>query len=62
MKKTKYRYFSVVLLDRSEYIVKYPDKVTESYFLKLAYHYINKQYGLNISPSYVVSVTGIEKQ
>ena len=62
MKKTKYRYFSVVLINGSEYEIKSNNfPITEIYCKRVAWHYVNKQNGLNISPSDVESVKGIIK-
>lgn len=61
MNKTKYRYFSVVLINGSEYQIKTNNPITEQYCKVLAYHYVNKQNGINISPSDVESVKGITK-
>ena len=61
MKADKYKYFRLILTDGSECEVKNHAKVTESYFIKLAYHYANKQIGLNLAQSDVVRCIGIEK-
>lgn len=62
MKKTKYRYFSVVLINGSEYEIKSNNfPITEIYCKRDAWHSVNKQNGLNISPSDVESVKGIIK-
>lgn len=62
MKQNKYRYFSVVLVDGSECEIKcnnYP--ITEEYCKRDAWHYVNKQYGLNLRPTDVWSVKGVIK-
>lgn len=56
MKKEKYRYFSVLLIDGTEVEIKTYNAMTEIYCKLLAYHLVNKQNGLNLSPSDVVSV------
>lgn len=62
MKQTKYYYFSVRLIDGTEYEIKTYSEMTERYCELLSYHLVNKQHGANISPSDVVSVKGIFKQ
>lgn len=61
MKQNKYRYFSVVLIDGSEHQIKTNYPITEQYCEVLAYHYINKQNGLNLRPTDIQSVKGITK-
>lgn len=61
MKQTKYRYFSVLLIDGTEYEIKTYSAMTERYCELLAYHLVNKQHGTNLSPSDVLSVKGIIK-
>jgi len=61
MKQEKYRYFSVLLIDGTEVEVKTYSAMTERYCELLSYHLVNKQHGLNLSPSDVVSVKCISK-
>lgn len=61
MKQTKYRYFSVSLIDGTEYEIKTYSMMTERYCELLAYHLVNKQHGTDVKPSDVESVKGIIK-
>lgn len=59
MKTEKFRLFLVTFATGEKLQVKAANKVTESYFLKLAYHCANIQYKRNFAPCDALSCTGI---
>lgn len=59
MRQAKYRHFSVILIDGTEYQVKAASLITERYCELLAYHLVNKQHGANILPPDVAIVKGL---
>ena len=62
MKQTKFRYFSVLLVDGSEVEIKAPQSpITEDYCKRLAPHYANKQKGLNLAASDIARVKGMPR-
>lgn len=61
MKQVKYRYFRAALNDGTDYEIKVLRPITEDYCKRDAWHYINKQYSLNLRPFDVGSVKGITK-
>lgn len=60
MKEPKFKKFLAVLSDGESIEFKYPVPITCKYVQTLAYHCINRQHGINISQSDVVSVEGVK--